>query len=85
LLIDEAARVRDEMYLALRPMLAVGRGDLWLMSTPWGKRGFFHEAWEHGDEQWFRMSVPGTECPRIPKDFLEEERMAMGAAWFEQE
>jgi hypothetical protein len=85
LLIDEAARVRDETYLALRPMLAVGRGDLWLMSTPWGKRGFFHEAWEHGGEQWFRMSVPGTECPRIPKDFLEEERMAMGAAWFEQE
>ncbi len=85
LLIDEAARVRDETYLALRPMLAVGRGDLWLMSTPWGKRGFFHEAWEHGGDAWFRMSVPGTECPRIPTDFLEEERMAMGAAWFEQE
>ena len=38
-----------------------------------------------GGDAWFRMSVPGTECPRIPKDFLEEERMAMGAAWFEQE
>ena len=34
LLIDEAARVEDEMYQALRPMLAVGDGDLWLMSTP---------------------------------------------------
>ena len=29
-------------------MLAVGDGDLWLMSTPCGKRGFFYEAWEHG-------------------------------------
>jgi hypothetical protein len=85
LLIDEAARVEDETYLALRPMLAVGRGDLWLMSTPHGKRGFFHEAWEYGGEDWFRMSVPATECPRIGKDFLEEERKAMGAKWFEQE
>jgi hypothetical protein len=85
LLIDEAARVDDAMYLALRPMLAVGRGDLWLMSTPWGKRGFFHEAWEYGGEKWFRMSVPATDCPRIPADFLEEERQAMGANWFEQE
>jgi hypothetical protein len=85
MLIDEAARVKDETYLALRPMLAVGRGDLWLMSTPRGKRGFFHEAWEHGGEEWFRMSVPATECPRIGKDFLEGERKAMGPAWFEQE
>src|SRR6266571_7364558 len=33
LLIDEAARVRDEIYRAVRPMLAVKDGDLWLMST----------------------------------------------------
>jgi len=85
LLIDEAARVDDAMYLALRPMLAVGRGDLWLMSTPNGKNGFFHEAWEHGGDAWFRMSVPATECPRIEKDFLEEERRTMGPVWFEQE
>ena len=37
-----------------------------------------------GDE-WFRMSVPATECPRIRAEFLEEERRAMGAAWFAQE
>jgi Terminase large subunit, T4likevirus-type, N-terminal len=85
LLIDEAARVDDSMYLALRPMLAVGRGDLLLMSTPKGKAGFFYEAWEHGGEEWFRMSVPATDCPRIGKDFLEEERRVMGTAWFEQE
>jgi len=41
LLIDEAARVDDELYRAMRPVLAVCNGDLWLMSTPNGKRGFF--------------------------------------------
>jgi hypothetical protein len=47
LLIDEAARVEDELYKMLRPMLAVGDGDLWLMSTPCGKRGFFYDVWAH--------------------------------------
>jgi hypothetical protein len=85
LLIDEASRVDDAMYKALRPMLAVGGGDLWMMSTPYGKRGFFYEAWEHGGPQWMRMSVPATECPRIDSGFLEEERGEMGSIWFPQE
>ncbi len=34
LLMDEASRVEDAVYKALRPTLAVGGGDLWLMSTP---------------------------------------------------
>ena len=84
LLIDEASRVTDAMYKSLRPMLAVGNGDLWLMSTPYGKRGFFYEAWAHGDA-WERHTVPATGCPRIPAHFLEEERGAMGQAWFGQE
>ena len=37
LLVDEAARVSDELYLAMRPMLAVSDGDVWLMSTPFGQ------------------------------------------------
>ena len=85
LLIDEASRVEDAMYKALRPMLAVGGGDLWLMSTPYGKQGFFYETWEHGGEQWKRVSVAATECARIPASFLEEERGQLGPLWFRQE
>jgi hypothetical protein len=77
LLIDEAARVEDAMYKALRPMLAVGEGDLWLMSTPRGKRGFFYECWAHGGPEWFRVGVPATECARISRAFLEGERGAV--------
>ncbi len=75
LLIDEASRVSDATYKSLRPMLAVGNGDLWLMSTPYGKRGFFYDAWAHGDG-WERHAAPATGCPRIPAEFLEEERRA---------
>ena len=85
LLIDEAARVDDAMYKALRPMLAVGQGDLWLMSTPFGKRGFFYETWANGGAEWERIAAPATECPRIGKKYLEEERATMGERWFRQE
>ena len=85
LLIDEAARVEDSMYKALRPMLAVSDGDVWLMSTPYGRRGFFYEAWEHGGEDWYRLHGPATDCPRISRAFLEKERGVMGALAFRQE
>jgi len=74
LLIDEASRVDEELYRALRPMLAVGNGDMWLLSTPYRKRGFFYSNWEFGGPGWHRIRVPATECPRIPREFLEEER-----------
>ncbi len=77
--------MEDELYLAIRPMLAVSGGALWLMSTPFGKRGFFWETWERGGPEWERIRVPATECPRISGAFLEEERAAMGERWFRQE
>ena len=85
LLIDEAARVSDPLYKALRPMLAVARGDLWMMSTPNGKQGFFYETWQSADPDWHRVSIPATGCARIPPEFLEEERREMGGALFRQE
>jgi hypothetical protein len=85
LVIDEAARVKDELYWALRPMLSVGGGDLWLMSTPFGKRGFFHEEWSDGGPEWERVAGTADECPRIAPEFLEEEKRKLGRAWFEQE
>jgi hypothetical protein len=85
LLIDEAARVADAMYKALRPMLAVADGDLWMMSTPRGQQGFFFETWQSGGPAWHRISVPATQCARISKQFLDEELKATGSTSFRQE
>ena len=85
LLIEEAAWVPDDVYQAMRPTLAVGDGDLCLMSTPGGKRGFFHGVWEHGGPEWERICVPATACPRIEKSFLDGERAAMDENKFRQE
>ncbi len=84
LIVDEAARVPDDLYFAIRPMLAVSNGRLILLSTPYGKRGFFFEAWSAG-EDWRRFEAPATMCPRITPEFLEAERRAMGSWWWLQE
>src|SRR5205814_433566 len=64
LIIDEAARVADALYAAVRPMLAVSRGRLVALSTPFGQRGWFYDAW-HSNEEWERVRVTAPECPRI--------------------
>ena len=81
---DEAARVDDALYMAVRPMLAVNNGRLILMSTPFGKRGHFWREWSEG-RTWQRVEVPATEVPRISQEFLAEERASMGDWWFSQE
>jgi len=86
LIVEEAARVADELYYAVRPMLAVSGGRLIMMSTPYGKRGVFHHEWTEGDgSAWERYEVPATECPRISPEFLEEERRALPARIYRQE
>src|ERR1700687_2280767 len=85
LLIDEAARVPDDLYRAVRPMLAVSRGRILCLSTPFGRRGFFYEEWQHGGEAWKRIRISAAECPRIPSEFLDRERQSLGASWVAQE
>jgi hypothetical protein len=78
LLVDEASRVDDDMLAALRPMLAVSGGRLIAMSTPFGARGWFFEAWEHGGPGWERVRIDATQCPRISPEFLADERRVLG-------
>jgi Helicase len=86
LIIDEAARVPEDVYLAMRPSLAVSRGDLMIISTPKGRRGFFYREMtgmdKAGSEAWFRYTGPVSEClGRIPADFLEEEKARGDSHW----
>src|SRR5918999_942770 len=48
LVVDEATRVDDALYYAVRPMLAVSGGSLMMLSTPFGKRGAFFKEWTNG-------------------------------------
>lgn len=85
LVIDEAARVPDELYRAVRPMLAVSDGRLICLSTPYGKRGFFYDAWTRGGDDWTRIEIAAAQVDRIPPEFLAQERRCLGEAWYRQE
>jgi hypothetical protein len=84
LIIDEAARCPDQLYIAMRPTLAVSGGSITLLSTPFGKRGFFHKVWTE-EEGWLKVEVSATQCPRLSEEFLRQERASLGDYWFAQE
>lgn len=83
-IIDEASRVEDELLAAVRPMLATSGGRLIALTTPAGKRGWFHESW-HGDNDWQRIKVAASDCPRISAQFLAEELKELGAMRYSEE
>ena len=82
--IDEASRVADDLYRAVRPMLAVSKGRLVALSTPFGQQGWFWSEW-HGDGPWKRIQVTWHDCPRISAGFIADEERAMGKPWIQQE
>lgn len=84
LVIDEAARVPDALYYAVRPMLAVSKGRLVCLSTPFGKQGWFHDAW-FSASPWERVRITADQCPRISPEFLAQEQRDIGPRWFAQE
>jgi len=85
IIIDEASRVEDELLAATRPMLATSKGRLIALTTPAGKRGWFFESWTTGGDDWHRVCVPASDCPRITQAFLDEELRELGAQRFSEE
>jgi phage FluMu gp28-like protein len=85
LIVDEASRVEDELYFAVRPMLAISGGRLMMLSTPYGKRGVFYDEWHRRAGEWERYEVPASNCSRISDAFLEEERAALPSWVYRQE
>lgn len=86
IVIDEASRVSDDLYKSVRPMLALG-AELVVLSTPFGKRGWFFELWDTPDRlgRFHAHKVTAADCPRITPEFLAEERVELGERWFRQE
>ena len=87
IIVDEASRVSDELYLSIRPMLSLGRCQMVTLSTPFGSRGWFYELWRDpvrlNAQRWWRITV--DHCPRISREFLARERIEIGDRWFRQE
>jgi hypothetical protein len=83
LVLDEASRIPDALWVAVRPMIAVSGGTMLLLSTPFGRRGFFYRVWAES-ENWLKIQITAEQCPRLTPEFLAEERLELGW-WYAQE
>jgi hypothetical protein len=85
-IVDEAARVSDELMNAVRPFLATKKdGRLITLSTPWWSRGWWYEAWKKNDPDWLKVKADAYSCSRIDKVWLESERSEIGEINFKSE
>lgn len=88
LIADEAAYIPETVWNAVIPMIAVSRkirkmGYIILLSTPFGRGGYFFHSFTDKDFKSFHVS--SEDCDRIPKDFLKKERERMSKAEYRQE
>ena len=83
LVVDEAAPMAREIFVATMPMLSVTGGVMDIMSTPRGKEGFFYDCSK--DDTFRKFYVSAEDCPRHKKDFLENQKKQMSKMEYAQE
>jgi hypothetical protein len=84
LIADEAAYINDDVFSAVTPSLAAREGArIVLLSTPFGRQGYFAKTFD--DPSFTTFHVSSEECPRIKKEFLEQEKLRMTKRQYMQE
>lgn len=83
--LDEAARIPEELLAAVVPSVATSRGRLLAISTTSFASAWFYETWRGPDSRWVRFHVPSPDCRRIPRAFLEEQRRLRGEFYWRTE
>jgi hypothetical protein len=85
LVLDESALIPDDLWTAVRPMIAVhADAKLFAIGTPHGRRGWYFQTWQESDE-FYKVKVTADQCPRISPEFLARERREMGEWLYKQE
>lgn len=92
LIVDEAAFVEGDIFReVLAPMLAHGDGDLILLSTPLGKKGYLWQQWEKiigrkkNPEGWIGKQVPTSANPEVSEQFIEKQKRDLSNSQFKRE
>ena len=85
LILDEAAFLHNDVYPAVLPMISTTKGELWLASTPHGRRGFFYKEFTSNDPGWTRIMSTADDSPFISKEEIDRQRKLKGKNWILQE
>ena len=82
LIADEAAFIPEEVWNSIVPALAITRGDIWLLSTPYLKEGYYYECFNDPSFTCFHQS--SEDCPRKDEKFLERQKKTLTQAQYAQ-
>ena len=88
---DEAAFIPDEVWAAVTPMLVTTGGDIILLSTPYGRQGYFYRC--YNDKKFTKFHINSEEVAKKRKpeqskrmlEFLEDEKRRMTTMQYAQE
>lgn len=72
LIADEAAFIPEEVWNSVIPALAITRGSIWLLSTPFVKEGYYYECFE--DPTFTAFHTSSEDCPRRDDVFLAHKK-----------
>jgi Terminase large subunit, T4likevirus-type, N-terminal len=87
IIVDEAARLSNDLIAAVRPMRArQPKARLAMLSTAWSRTDPFWMAWDSDDASWIRIKATADiDATPFAEGFLEQERRALGEDDFKRE
>lgn len=85
LIIDEAAFLDPETFLAARATVAATGGRTIVQSTPISPFGHFYDLWMAEDDAWEKYSVSSEEVSTIEPSFLASEKAKLTEDEYAQE
>ena len=75
LIADEAAWIKEEVWNSIIPALAITRGNIWLLSTPFLSEGYYAECFDDDDFTSFHQT--SEDCPRRDDKFLAKQKQKL--------
>jgi hypothetical protein len=86
LIIDEAAGVEEDTFVAAMALTAATGARTIVQSTPRGPSGTFFDLWQAQDPDWARIRVSSEDVPDlVDPAFLERERRRLSPEAYAQE
>lgn len=77
LVIDEAARVDDDVFASVLPMVG-SDGQIIAMSTPWGQRGWFYALCDDASSGWEKHHITVYDSAQWTPTRIAEARATVG-------
>ena len=82
LIADEAAFIPEEVWNSIIPAMAITRGDIWLLSTPFVKEGYYYNCFS--DPTFTAFHTSSEDCPRKDQVFLDHKKATLTKAQYAQ-